>query len=869
MSLYQLDNSTKNLLSLDNFLEDLSVTEFVDHLAKQNVQYKSQFNNGVEYIDPKPFIRTFELVQKDLDKLSQECLTKRDKLEQRASEKSIQHYQNVLKLNSRASALNKSYKSLTLDVSRLYGSKINPLGEKLSVANTLKEHSLDLIFLTKCYNEFYTSEKPPKEITEYTPRDMDRVAKVLSQLLVLSSKLSDDTKLPNSKRARELIVQQADLFEKNQLENFNKYYSQKDLEKSHEIAEVLFKFNGGVHLVENFVGNHPIFSHIGNDQPLVDREYWTSLGNPDKASFSLDDSTSKLLSSVSEHFVAELDTITEIFQKNSDTVLEALIGKLFGQVIQGRVSYLVKLASSYSKLAFVRILHLSATETYRLTVSKISSSLEERDLQLSTALDRAYNDIFIVYLKDDAQFKTEKNNLLELLDSLTCHTDEKAVQKHTLADKINSFKDEHTNVTVDGKDDEFEDDQPASSSFREKARKLLPYSKRGRHFTSISGFIKSSDRASGWRERLKLSGIGSGHLSFGSPSSSSNLAPSTTLSASVETLSPLAVTQRIFNYVVESLNRAIELVPGKINEYSMDIFEILMFKVGPSYILAELESVYYNGVFLPRQKLSSFFSSVTNSNNNIDLSFLSQFNTISFQLYLLSMVVKRSFYPLLLSDSVKGRLVNIFNSFLQDMEIGLNITLAGLVELIDANVRTILSGQNAEDFCPRTQNVVIDKTITCDKLTQFVDYVLKAVHSNLASNPPLELEMVKRISSSFLEALIEHFMKFRVNSTGSLIITQDVIHYISVFDSYNFEDLKRRRDSAIKGVPRVLIVNEDAGTTKENFLILKELANLFSCQPELLKDLCNEGKLTYLKRNVLREYVRNRIDFRDSFLDGI
>ncbi|EIF45334.1 exocyst complex component sec10 [Brettanomyces bruxellensis AWRI1499] len=106
-SLYQLDEETKELLTLDNFLKDLSISEFVDRLSKQNVEYKSKFNNGVEYIDPKPYIRTFELVEKQLDKLNKECSETRIRIENQVHIRSLQHYKNVLQLNGKAADLDK------------------------------------------------------------------------------------------------------------------------------------------------------------------------------------------------------------------------------------------------------------------------------------------------------------------------------------------------------------------------------------------------------------------------------------------------------------------------------------------------------------------------------------------------------------------------------------------------------------------------------------------------------------------------------------------------------------------------------------------------------------------------------------------
>lgn len=876
-SLYQLDEETKELLTLDNFLKDLSISEFVDRLSKQNVEYKSKFNNGVEYIDPKPYIRTFELVEKQLDKLDKECSETRTRIENQVHIRSLQHYKNVLQLNGKAADLDKRYKNLSSDVSKLYDSRISPMREKLTQAKNLKEHSEELIFVAKCYNEFYINGKPPSELVEYKFSDLEKISKAFNQLLSLSSKLSEDSaSLPKVKPANEAIIKCAESFEQKQLQNFVSYYDSKDSKRTRYIAKILFNLNGGTHIVETFVEHHPLFGKLqSSKQPAVDKDYWLALGNPDEAFYSLDQATLDLFNSIGKNFDQELPKIIDIFEDDTSAVLESLISKLFSDIIHSRVDYLIKMASSYSKLAFLRILHLVATELYRLTLSKMTSLLQEKDIQLTAVLDKAYTDIFASYLKHDAYFKVEKANLLEMLDPLTVDRDgvwTKAAQKHALSDKIASFKDAHTNSEPKISEKVENDETSASSdggkkrdsrSLNEIARDAFS-GKQAHAFTSISGQIHNS----GWRERLRKSAVGASHLSFGSSLIISSMAPSSvpTATQNANKLTSLQIVQKVLNYVVESLNRSIELVPGKINEYSMDIFDILMFKIGPSYILPEMESLYYNDVLIPHQKLNSFF---TLSSTSVNLDFLPQFSEITFQLYLLSLVVRKSFYPLLLTGSTKAKLVNLFNGFIQDMEIGLNITLNSLIDLIEANIKSILNRQNTEDFCPSTQNVVIDKTQVCDKLTQFIEYTLRTVHMSMASNPFFEFELIKRISALLLTTLIAHFQHFKVNSTGSLIITQDIIHYISVFDVVNIDDLKKRRESAIKGVKQILPSSEDVSGIRENFSVLKELANLFSCQPELLSDLCNEGKLANLKRSVLREYIRNRIDFKESFLNGI
>ncbi|KAG7861736.1 hypothetical protein KL939_000757 [Ogataea angusta] len=88
----------------------------------------------------------------------------------------------------------------------------------------------------------------------------------------------------------------------------------------------------------------------------------------------------------------------------------------------------------------------------------------------------------------------------------------------------------------------------------------------------------------------------------------------------------LVIAEKILKAVVESLTRAIELVPGRINEYSLEMFDILIMSYGQSYLAIELENLYYNGILVQQQKLASFFGS-----SEINLKFVEQIGLVSTQ----------------------------------------------------------------------------------------------------------------------------------------------------------------------------------------------------------------------------------------------
>jgi exocyst complex component 5 len=53
------------------------------------------------------------------------------------------------------------------------------------------------------------------------------------------------------------------------------------------------------------------------------------------------------------------------------------------------------------------------------------------------------------------------------------------------------------------------------------------------------------------------------------------------------------------------------------------------------------------------------------------------------------------------------------------------------------------------------------------------------------------------------------------------------------------------------------------------FKILNELPGLYTCEPSSLKDFCSEGKLVDLKKDVIKDYIKNREDYQNWFLQNL
>ncbi|GMG58479.1 unnamed protein product [Ambrosiozyma monospora] len=211
-----------------------------------------------------------------------------------------------------------------------------------------------------------------------------------------------------------------------------------------------------------------------------------------------------------------------------------------------------------------------------------------------------------------------------------------------------------------------------------------------------------------------------------------------------------------------------------------------------------------------------------------------------------------------------------FNSFLSDLEIGVNVTLDATLSLLNRTIGSILNTQQNNDFYVFAGADLgnQDKTTTCGKLLDFMEFTLRTLDTALQDNSLLKYEFVARVAGLLLESLIYHFTKFPVSSYGSSIVTQDVFHYINLFEEFKFVKPESDNDGGFGGLDDDDDLN-DGNELKDSFAVLKELANLFSCQPVMLKELSNEGRLQFLRRSIIRDYIKRRLDFKPQYLVGV
>ncbi|KAG0678861.1 Exocyst complex component 5 [Pichia californica] len=871
-----------NKVTLESFSSDAVPSEFINKISKlsDDKGAKNSFihtdNTKVQYTDPIPYIESLRNVQEKLSSLIDECDKKKEAFEISTERKEKEHFSNVISQSSEAADLKSKFSDLLLTVEKLNNNKIDPLGEKLKKASIMKDNASNISFLIKCYNHFYIHGEPPLELSADKQRANSlESAKVLSQLLKLSSKLSSDNQLPNGENAHTLILEFATTFESDQLKSFNTYYQSKNFARLQNITKTLFIYNNGINIVDFFVGGHPIFVQMqDNVKQEIELSYWKLLSDPTSTDYSLDNVSEELLEAVRETILSEIDSITTIFQENAKQALSSLIFKLLENIVKPRLKLICTTALAQSTLCYLRVLHLYHIGVTQMVFVQLRTVLLNKNIDLSFEFEKSYNTLFNEYLKDNSYFKLERENLESLIDTLISpfeNANRDALKERKLSLKIEKIKndeileEEQSHEINEEDNNPYENyagyDRPNTSSdlstvatthsnidlyipdtrvVKDKlksARNYVSNSTKLKKITGITSFIKINEKYSLF-DRYKSSLSSTSGANNGTTEMFRKSFTADTVTPEVKSLLSLKITQNIYKLVLESLTRSIELSPSQISIYTVELFKLTLYKIGPSYIAVGLESLY--DTYVEAQSQKSVFG---RGNTNIDLSFMSQFYIIFIQLFLLSTVVKKSFYPLVSTEHDTSFISHSFNAFLQDVEIGVNIIMKEVVDIVQDRIDTLLSKQSTNDY---TTICEFDRTPTCESMVVFLENILNSALNELKFDSSLKMKFINKISNYFLSALILHLSQLKVTMDGFTVLTHDLAQYILIFNNIKL-DTSDEYDPNGKSTDSKW-VKDQLDQIQSAFKILNELPGLYSCQPGSLKEFCSEGKLNDLKK---------------------
>lgn len=818
-SIYDLEDDIRKLLNIDNFLNGLTTNEFIEELSKDHILKGAEVNK-LEYLDPKPYIRTFESTLRHLKNLSKEAASRTARAENDVDEFELSHSKSVLTLSSQVEQIVSKFDHLDTEITSI-SDKIDPLNQSLKKITNSRDRSAETIFLIRAYHGFYTKEKYEPLEKLRTAKDKEsktECAKTVNNLLTLAKKIESLTgTLPKVTKCVTTIEKYSEMMEQALIDRFELASEEADFEEMGTIAQILFEFNGGSNVVLAFMNKSELFLDAERSEEddngysiLDDEAMWEKLSDPNYLVHDplKGENTEVLLDRLKFVIKGQARIVQQVFEQ-SIQVIKTMLQRVYAQMIQNKVSTLLSFSQQSGALAQVRILHalyvLLGDFTKDMKEFFVTNEFDQNN-EIGATLDQCYYDLFIEYLTGNAYFSLEKEMLESAIYKIAekfATLNEKALSKKTLELKLQEYDNDS------GADSDFASLQHAGHS-----EKLLFRFLQKKRMSKFKDFMKSSIA-----ERIP------GRDSADVQVSQAEYNEHGTLNT--------ATLRIVLKLAIEAVARVLELEPSRSPEHSLDVLEILLLDFGSLYIFGGLEVAYDKAqgellnVSLPQE---------------LNFQYLQIINDTSEVLLLVSTCVKKIILPCAVNDlNIRNRMVSLTNSYVSRCETSLNVILASTVEIITARINVFLQKQKKKDYVCDTIDSNQDYTEVCELISDLLIHV-HGYFKRYLNEKNLD-NLLAKVGMITLNLLLDHFKKFSVNSTGGIVLTQDVIRYQSVIDSWELPELS------------------------ESFQILREISNLFTVQPNLINSLISEGHLANLKVYTVRQYISKRTDFTPSYME--
>lgn len=142
---------------------------------------------------------------------------------------------------------------------------------------------------------------------------------------------------------------------------------------------------------------------------------------------------------------------------------------------------------------------------------------------------------------------------------------------------------------------------------------------------------------------------------------------------------------------------------------------------------------------------------------------------------------------------------------------------------------------------PKGQDILDQDTLPASEIVKDLHSLYSQVSLYL-KNENLK-SFLRQVGNTLYRFLLEHYKKFQVSSVGGIIVTKDIIGIQTAVEEWSVEEILG------------------------DFTTLRELANLFTVQPEELSSLTSEGRLALVDRSTISAYIAKREDFnQESFV---
>lgn len=825
-SIYELDSKWRKLLTSNNFLGGLTVNEFVEELSKDHSVRGPTVTSSdtFEKLDPKPYIRTFEFILKELKSLSEEAANKKLQLVQQVSSQELQHAENVVKLSSDLKNMMLKYDQLDNQLTNV-NQVVSPLGEKLEVAIRRKKAYAKSVELITQYNAFYTDGKSKYlEILRVSPNchKKTQAAILVKSLLALAFKV-ETSSVPRTGQVAATIEKYSEMMETDLLDRFNNAYRDNNFSQLNEIALILNYFNGGVNVIQSFINQHAYFidtKQIDQDesnQIFLDEEFKGRLVDPTLHGVVYEKKMVELLNDIESVVKNESKIVKRVFEEGAPLVIQLFMQRIFAQKIEPKVDFLLSASQSLSNLAYVRMLHAlySLLGQFIKDLSEYFQLLEiDHDNALSTTLEQCYSDLFSKYLFDRSKyFDIERKSLEGILLEQTTQFNirhEKDIRSRALANKLTSNLENGLDLT------------DLSTTSRSKLTQLNNFFK-----THIDKERLTLNRSNSLNRSSSLNNHGS------NVSSSSNQELDYTANVSDDGFC-LEGADAMLKCVVESIARVMELAPNKASNYSYELLEVMLIGIISSYVETALETAYSQICKVDVNKIS-----------DIKLSFLRYISLGTEILSLTSASVKAIFLPILSNaPEIKSKIIEMTNNQIKRCELLINTILEEVIQVYLSKFISCLAKQKKKDFSPKSQELLDNDTLPAVEIVTILNSVYS--QSSLYLKAKNLQAFLNKVGEGLYNLLLNHYGKFQVSSTGGIIVTKDIIGYQTAIEAW--------------GIPLLF----------EKFTILRELANLFTVQPDLLDSLTKEGHLADVSSEIISSYISSREDFsHERFMSGV
>ena len=820
-SLYELDTKWRNLLTSSNFLGGLTVNEFVEELSKDQFLKGSTATDAGTWkkLDPKPYIRTFESILKELKTLSDGLNERKNILVDQVSNEELRHADNVVNLFSNLKVTMNKYDELDGKLSNVI-QVISPLGDKVETSIRKKKVYIKSVELVSQYHSFsVTGKSDHVENLLASPSLLSRSQAVIivKNLLVLARKI-ETSSIPKSSNTTKIIEKYSESMENNLLENFNTAYRENNFTQLNEIAMMLDHFNGGVNVIQSFINQHEYFISTDqlnleeSNQIILDNTFKNNLLDEDLHTINFETTFVGELDSIELVIKNESKVVKRVFEERASYVIQLFIQRIFVQKIETKISYLLSVAFSLSDLAHIRMLHAlySLVGQFVKDLTEYFKSLDlDQENILTSTLEQCYMDIFSQYLYDRSKyFDIERRSLESILiekTSIFNISHEKETHFRALANKFNNKLESGMEL----------------NELRDISRGKM---------NQINNFFKTHLD----RDRLTLTRSNTQRDNFGNRMSSTE---KDNMQQEVEVDHKefnISQADAMLKCVVESIARVMELTPHKASTYSYELLELMNVGLISSYVETALEIAYYEITKIDITHVS-----------DINISFLEYISISTEMLSLVSASIKAIFLPLLNNyPDMKKKITDMTNNQIKRCELLINTVVSELMHLYASKFNECLSKQKKKDFTPKSQDLLDQDTLPAIEVANLLTSLYS--QASLYFKPKNLISFLTMIGELLYNLLLSHYGKFQVSSIGGIIVTKDIIGYQNAIDEWEIPEIS------------------------DKFATLRELANLFTVQPELLDSLTKEGHLVNINRSVISTYISKRDDFNhEKFMAGI